>query len=92
VKAARAALDEALRRNDLVAGAGAFGYYITQGRAEAVAFLIAALEAHGHRRMANGLLNCGLPALHDAAAAWAKAHGFSIETGVGPGEYKWGKG
>jgi hypothetical protein len=84
-------LDDVLHRNDLVAGAGAFGYYITQGRSEAVPFLIAALEANGHRRMANGLLNCGLPALHDAATAWAKAHGFTIETGTGPGEYKWGK-
>ena len=84
VKAARALLDEALARNDLVAGAGAFGYYIRQGRAEAVPFLTAALEAHGHRRMANGLLNCGLAALHDAAEAWAKAHGFTIETGPVP--------
>jgi len=92
VMAARAVLDEALQRKDLVAGAGAFGYYITQGRSEAVPFLKAALEAYGHRRMANGLLNCGLASLHDAAAAWAKAHGYSIETGIGPGEYKWGKG
>ncbi|MFI4997185.1 MAG: HEAT repeat domain-containing protein [Hyphomicrobiales bacterium] len=92
VKAAQAVLDEALERNDLIAGAGAFGYYITQGRPEAVPFLIAALQAYGHRRMANGLLNCGLVALHDAAASWASAHGFTIETGSGPGEYKWGKG
>jgi len=90
VNAARGMLDEALRRNDLVAGAGAFGYYIRQGRPEAVPFLIAALQAGGHRRMADALLNCGLPALHDAAAAWAGAHGLPVETQSDPGEYRWG--
>ena len=91
VKAARALLDEALSKRDLVAVAGAYGYYIRRGRPEAVPLLMAALEAHGHRRMANGLLNCGVQELHDAAIAWATAHGYTIETGTGPGEYKWGK-
>ena len=80
VREAGAALDQAMKRNDLAAGAGAFGYYIRRGDRDGVRFLIASLDAYGHERMASALLNCGEPTLEDAARRWAAANGFTIHT------------
>lgn len=80
VQEAQAALDQARKRNDLAAGAGAFGYYIRQGDRDGVPFLTASLDAYGHERMASALLNSGEPTLEDAAKRWAAAHGFTTHT------------
>ncbi len=50
------------------------------------------IAANGSKEMAEDFLNCGHPVLHDAAASWAWAHGYSVLRGdpnrPGP---KWGQ-
>ncbi len=91
VSGAAALLDKAIARQDLAAGAGAFGYYVRQGDRRAVAFLTEALDTYGGERMATTLLNCGDDTLQDAAKSWATAHGYTTGTTSGQTDYKWGK-
>jgi hypothetical protein len=79
IDSARAWLNAAQRRNDFIAGVAALNFYIAQGDKESVPFLISSLRTNGDKEMALVFLNSGMPALEDAARAWATANGYTVE-------------
>jgi len=53
--------------------------------------LIAALNAHGSKTMAEDFLNSGNPQLRATAETWAKEHGYDVKTPlVSPDVVHWG--
>jgi hypothetical protein len=73
-------LNAALASNNLVAGNGAYWYFLSERRVDAIDYLKAVLSAHGGREMAEDMLNSGNRSLSDAAKAWARDHDYRIET------------
>jgi HEAT repeat protein len=77
-EAAAAALDAALKDNNLAVGSGAYSYFIAEQRVDAVAYLKSILSAQGDDVMAEALMNSGNDDLSANAEAWARAHGFQV--------------
>jgi len=75
VESLNAALDE----GDTAVAAGAYKFFIQQGKAGSENLLIAALNEYGGTTMANKYLNSGNALLENAARDWAEAHGYDIE-------------
>jgi HEAT repeat protein len=86
------ALNAALESKDLGIVAGAYAFFIRVGKAGTEDTLIAALDEHGDRGMAEDFLNCGNSQLYAAALRWGSKHGYSPESVPGgPYGLKWGQ-
>lgn len=53
--------------------------------------VIAVLDQHGDKQMAEDFLNCGSPALAESGGNWAEEHGYSISTASGSSRVQWGR-
>ncbi|MDZ7413064.1 MAG: HEAT repeat domain-containing protein, partial [candidate division KSB1 bacterium] len=67
--------------------------FVALGREEVVPALIAILDSHGDKSIAEVYLNCGHARLKKAAEEWAHRHGYHVVPGlgdaVGPGWGAW---
>ncbi|MCL5734041.1 MAG: HEAT repeat domain-containing protein [Actinobacteria bacterium] len=78
-KRATAALLSALARKDLAAVAGAYDFFIRQGKADSEPVLVAALTEYGYSPMAEAFFNSGNATLKAAANRWAREHKEKLE-------------
>jgi hypothetical protein len=53
--------------------------------------IVAVLDQHGDKQMAEDFLNCGSPTLADSGRSWAEQHGYSISSGSGSNRVQWGR-
>lgn len=79
------ALFRALERGDLAAVAGAYRFFIGEGREGTEGTLIAALNVAGDDSMALSFLSSHNEKLEEAARVWAKKHGYVIQKMQIPG-------
>jgi HEAT repeat protein len=68
------ALLAALQEKNTAAIAGAYQFYVDQGKPGSENALVEALNRFGDQAMAEYLLNCGSFQLEEAARAWAAKH------------------
>jgi hypothetical protein len=72
--------------------AGAYKFYIIQGKDGTEQMLILALSQYGDTSMASVFLNCGNAELEKAAEDWAYDHGYIVQAGGGSGTgAQWGE-
>jgi HEAT repeat protein len=85
-------LNTAFDANNLQAVAGAYTYFISQGKAGTEQTLITSLNQYGDQYMAIAFLNCGNTQLMEAANAWAKQHNYQMITYSGSSSeaVRWG--
>ena len=73
------ALLAALMSRDLAVIAGAYAFFVKQGKLDSEDTLIEALEKYGDDRMALRFIVCGNNKLESAGREWAKTHGYVLE-------------
>ena len=80
-----------LKDNDLEIVAGAHSFFVHRGESGTETILIEALNEYGDKEMAETLANSNNKQLYQAAAAWAKRHGYQIRSiPGGRGGPRWG--
>jgi hypothetical protein len=67
-------------------------FFIRKGDVSRIPELRELLLLYGDKALAEDYLNCGRVEMHDAAAAWGRAHGYNIQTGAGSNRVRWGSG
>ncbi|MBN1969099.1 MAG: hypothetical protein JXR48_00835 [Candidatus Delongbacteria bacterium] len=66
--------------------------FIKKGDNSRIPELIFLLNKYGDKPLAEDYLNCGKRELYEAAAEWAKQHGFNVGSGYGSNRVRWGQG
>ncbi len=82
--------EQAIGRNDSAIVAGAYKYYIKNGKENAQIQLISGLAIYGDEDMATDFMNCGNVTLENAGKAWAESKGYYILAGAGSRALGWG--
>lgn len=87
---AEAALEARLALQDLAVIAALPEFYLPRGRPGDENLFIQALYRYGGVKTANTYLNCGNPALSQAAADWGRANGYDLVPSARPSVIPWG--
>jgi bilin biosynthesis protein len=86
------ALIASFKNKNMYAVAGAYPFFISQGRSGTEQFLIESLNKYGDKHMAEDFLNSKNSKLEHAARLWANLHGYRIDSyPVSSGNPIWSK-